>query len=93
MISHILAPKKYNFRKLSRTEFASVWKISNKMETNWESAINTHMVDNKAKNMWLPYGSLVAIFLNMSNSTLKVRRQIRSTLGYEWHTKPNGNKH
>lgn len=63
MISHILAPKKYNFQKLSRTEFASVWKISNKVETNWESAINTHMVDNMAKNMWLPYGSLVAIFL------------------------------
>lgn len=51
MVSRIIAPKKQNFGKLSRTKVDTVYKIANKVETNWASVVISHMIENKRKDM------------------------------------------
>lgn len=48
-----------------------VWKISNKVEKNWASFVITHIVDNKTKDMWLPYGGMITKILEHIGFNLK----------------------
>lgn len=49
VISHILTPKKHNFGQLSRVEVVAVYKFVNILDTNWDSALIAHMIDNKLR--------------------------------------------
>lgn len=59
VVTHILIPRKHNFGKLTKTNVAVVWRLANKMETIWVSAMIHHIIDRKRKNMLLSFDKLV----------------------------------
>lgn len=58
MVTRILIPRKYNFRKLTKTDIVVVWRHANLVGKNWASTLIHNMMDRK-KNMWLSFSGLV----------------------------------
>lgn len=77
--THILILKNHNLEKISKTNFALIWLLTNKIETKWASAVIHHIMGSMIKwNMSLPYVNLITMILEYIDFNVKEEELVRN---------------
>lgn len=71
VVRKVLSNIRFNHYEVSRTKVVEIWKVAKNVETNWESGVIHHMINNKRKDIWLPFGGLITNFSEHSRFNLE----------------------